>query len=232
MHGLDGIREEVEDHLLQLYSVGGDRRQTRGKFRLNRHAPSRRFAVQEMDYIRYDAVYVDWASLDRRLSKQSSDTSHDFPGFLAVTNDPLRGLVRLGHSWRIGGKPSQARMSIGDYSRERLIDFMSNRGREFTYSGRLAGPGKPRLRISQSLLHVPAFIDVKQEPVPPDHRSLAVESGLTKHLKPPKDAVMATNPALKLIHVARRKGAPPRAHDGLHIVRMKKLRPSPFRPIR
>ena len=48
-HGLDGVEDQVEDHLLQFDPVSLNQRQALGEFRLHRDAVLRRFATGELD---------------------------------------------------------------------------------------------------------------------------------------------------------------------------------------
>jgi hypothetical protein len=78
-------------------------------------------------------VDVQAVSACRRFLDECPNASDDFPGAFAVSDDASARLSGLLQLWRPRAEPAQTRAGIGDDRGDRLIDFMSNRGRELPH---------------------------------------------------------------------------------------------------
>src|ERR1700730_18103178 len=75
------------------------------------------------------SLFPRWHFLDER-----ANAGDDFAGSLSVLDNSLEGLTRLLYIRRMGSEPAQSSICIGDYSRDRLVDFMGNRSRQLAES--------------------------------------------------------------------------------------------------
>ncbi len=84
-----------------------------------------------------------------RLLDEGADPADDVAGSFAVLDDigkRLPGLLQIG--W-LGAKPAQGGMGIGDCRRDRLVDFMGNRGHQLPHRRDAIDVRELRLRLAQ-----------------------------------------------------------------------------------
>ena len=146
-HCLDGVDDQVEDHLLQLHPVSLNERQTLRECCRHRDAVLRRLATGQRNDLE-DRV-VDRHALPpcRRLLDEGTDPADDVARSLAVLQDTTERLPDLLEIRRLGAQPAQSRIGVGDRRRDRLVDLMGNRGRELPH-------GRDAIRVRQLHLHL------------------------------------------------------------------------------
>ena len=160
--------------------------------------------------------------------EQRADAAHDFPRVFPIADDPLGGFHRLGEVRRLGGKPAEAGVAVGDYSGERLVHFVRNGSRQFANGRDLRGYGKALLGISQSFLDAFAVLHVDTNSVPLDHTPFAIAQRLATHVEPAICAIRAAKPVSDLVRMPGLDVLPPQTYGGIDIVGMEKLQPSVF----
>src|SRR5260370_6451898 len=86
-HCLDSVDDEIEDNLLQLYTISFDERQTLPEYRLYRRAILCRFATRELDHLADRLVHVHPFLSWRCFLYELADSADDAPGAMGVLGD-------------------------------------------------------------------------------------------------------------------------------------------------
>jgi hypothetical protein len=129
---------------------------------LDSDALFRSLAAQESEHFADDFIEIKLGFLERRLSEESPDTSHDFSCCHTIASDLLGSLMHLRQVWRVGRKPVQAGLSIRYHGGQRLVNFVGDGCGKFADCGRPCRSRQPRLTIVQSFLHILPVIDIDE----------------------------------------------------------------------
>ena len=132
-HRFDGVDDQVEDHLLQLDSISLNERQALRELRLHRDAVLHHFASGQGNDLEDRFVDLQAILPWGRLLDEGTDPADDVAGSLAVLDDATERLPDLLQIRRLGAKPAQGGIGIGDCRRNWLADFMGNRGRQLPH---------------------------------------------------------------------------------------------------
>src|ERR1019366_4958856 len=101
IHCLDSIEDQVENYLLQLYTIGHHGWKVLVQIGFHSDAPFSCIASQEAEHLTDDLIQVKDVLLTGSSPEKRSDTPHNFSGILAIANDSFGRLARLGQVSRI-----------------------------------------------------------------------------------------------------------------------------------
>src|SRR5215813_4876267 len=88
-HGFHGIDNQIEDHLLQLYSISQDERHITRKLSLQGHVIPFDFTARQGDNLHYDFVDVQPVLSWWRFLCQGANPADDFSGPTGISDDEL-----------------------------------------------------------------------------------------------------------------------------------------------
>ena len=162
-HCLDGVDDEVQDHLLQLDAIAVNERQTVRELRPHRNAVLHRFAAGELNHFADRRVEVHAVLLGRRLPHEGTDAGDNVAGSLAGLNDTIERLPHLLEIRRPSLQPAQSGLGVGDRCGDRLFDFMSDRGCELAHGGDAVRVRQLHLHLAQRLFGPLALGQIEYE---------------------------------------------------------------------
>ena len=121
-----------EREVLQLDSVSGDRRKARCQL-----GPGYDLVVMRLAFSQSEDLFNDKIDIQRLLDwftflHERANPCQHAAGPVSVSNNAANGCTRFIQVRRLGGKPAQASVSIGDHPGERLVQLMSDRGRQLS----------------------------------------------------------------------------------------------------
>ncbi len=86
--------------------------------------------ARQGDHLEDGVVHIDPVLARRRLLGQGANPGDDFAGSVTVGDDELGALPRLLQV--LSREPVHARRGVVDHGGERLVDFMTDRGRQLS----------------------------------------------------------------------------------------------------
>src|SRR5271165_4299552 len=131
-HRFNTIHDQVQYHLLQPHLIAENRKNVVRKPRSDHHAVPFRLVADEGEDFPDGLIQVQLFSRNLSLSCQGPNPSDHFSGSLPVADDPTGGFPGFFHVGRISGQPTQASAGVTHHARQRLVDFMRDRGGQFT----------------------------------------------------------------------------------------------------
>jgi hypothetical protein len=105
-HGLDGVENQVEDHLLQLDPIAVHGRRALGEFGPHRDAVPDRFASGELDHLADRSIDVHAIARRRRLLGEIANALDHLACPGAVPDDASEGLLCLLQIQRVAAEPA------------------------------------------------------------------------------------------------------------------------------
>ena len=126
-HRLDGIDDEIEDHLLQLNPVGDHRRQLGRQVEAQRHVVQPQLRAHDGQHVEDDAIDVRRRLPGRALRRELADALNHLGRPLALRHDPLQ---RTPHTFEVRARrsqPVQGGIGIGHDGAERLVHLVGDR---------------------------------------------------------------------------------------------------------
>src|SRR5690242_16891866 len=150
-HCFDGVEDQIKHDLLELDPISLNERQPFRELRLHRNAVLRDFATGQYDDLKYSFVDLQAILPWGCLLDKGTDPADDLGGSIAFLDDTIERLPDLLQIWRLGAQPAQGGMGIGDCRRDRLHDFMGNRGRQLSHRRDAIDVRELRLRLTQRL---------------------------------------------------------------------------------
>ena len=129
MHRIDGIHNEVEDHLLQLNPITWYERYIFIQIGVNLDRPSRVLALSEHKDLAYKLVQIDRDTRRRVALEHRADTINDIVDAVTVTNDRLKNCPRFANVGICSFQPAQPGLCICYNGGDRLFDFVRDRSR-------------------------------------------------------------------------------------------------------
>ncbi|EEF22940.1 conserved hypothetical protein, partial [Ricinus communis] len=151
-HGLDRVHQQVDEHLLQLHAVAVHRRQVRRQAQHQRHVMVIQLAPHHVDALLHHRLQVQRGVGGVAAARQRADALDDAGGAGAGLEDAGDGGLGL-VQFRPGAvQPAQAGLAVGRYRRQRLIDLVRDRRRQFAQHGHPGGVRQLHLRAVQRLL--------------------------------------------------------------------------------
>jgi hypothetical protein len=116
----------------------------------------------------------------------------DVSGSIGVTHDTPERFQDLTEFWRLPVQKIQCRTGVVASAGDRLRDFVSQRGGQFSHHAQAVHVRQIRLHLLQSLQRARAIIDVHQETVPARDTPGFVANWGAAVFKPPIFAVEAS----------------------------------------
>src|SRR6266481_6064044 len=156
-HRLDGVDDQVENHLLQLDPICSNDWQALRELRPHRDAALQNFGTGQGYDLKHRLVDLQVLLPRRRLLDKGPDTADDVAGSHAVPDDTTERLPDLFQIWRLSTEPVQPGLCVGDNRRDRLSDFMGNRGHELPHRRDAARVRQLRLHFAVAALAVSCF---------------------------------------------------------------------------
>src|SRR5271157_5617971 len=150
-HRFHTTHDQVQPHLLQLHAIAGNRWKVIGKLRADDHLPFLRFVPDERKDLPNGVVQVQLLAGRGRPLGQRPNAGDHFPGALAVANDVADSLTDFLHVRCISGQETQASAAVAHDARQRLVDFMRDRGGQFSHHAHPVDVRKFFLELSQLL---------------------------------------------------------------------------------
>ena len=151
-HGVHGVRDQVQQHLLELHLVAQNRLQMGGQVGVQRHAVPLQVAAGERQHFLDGVVEVELRQLRPGFHgerPQAVDHVARAVGILHDARDRLPRRIKIG---RVPAQPAQAGIAAGGDGGQRLVDLMRDRGGQLA-QGRQAGRMREvRLRLMQAFL--------------------------------------------------------------------------------
>ena len=129
LHGFDAVENQIEYYLLQLDFVGENDGERVRMFHAQRHTGAEQFVLYEHQCVGEEVTEIQRRHADVGLLRERTDAPNDLTRSSAVPDDSLEGGVRLANVGRVAIEPAQAGRGIVYDGAERLIDFVSDRGR-------------------------------------------------------------------------------------------------------
>jgi hypothetical protein len=145
-----------------LYAISHDAWQIVREALLYHDSISINLTAQQAQHFSDYVVQIQRNSLRLGLLEEGADTSHYFCSVFAIADNPFRCFACADQIGRLGREPAKAGVSVQDNGCQGLIDFMGNRGREFSNSRSLGGSRKPVLNDSQRFLYALAISDIDE----------------------------------------------------------------------
>ena len=121
-------------------------------------------AAGEHQHFSYDVVDVECDQLRFGLLGEGPQPSDHVARAPRADDHLFDRAARLIESRRLAVEPSEARVAKGNDARERLVDFVGDRGRQLPQGGQPRGVGELRLRDPKRLFGALAFGDVDRDP--------------------------------------------------------------------
>src|SRR5580704_5948678 len=147
-HGLNGIQDQVENHLLKLHSIAFDERQALREIHLHRNPVRHCFATGEFNHPADRGVDVQALFPGRRLLRKGADSVNDVTRSHAVMNEFCEHPLHLFQMGRSTLQKTQSRLSVDDRGSDRLFHFMDDRGQELAHRGHAIGVSELRLQLA------------------------------------------------------------------------------------
>jgi len=153
IHGLNGIHEDVHEHLLELRSVRQNARQVRSQVLDQADIEKQRLFGYQRQGVLEDLVEVHQLGVALGLPREFEQALHNVPASLGLADDLLEvfavGIV-IPHVFDGEGRQRQD-------AAQRIIDFMRHPGRQHTEGSqplRLGHPGLHRHQLLGALPHL------------------------------------------------------------------------------
>src|SRR6266404_1769991 len=124
LHGIDAIKHEVHENLLQLDTVYHDLGKIVSKFGADGNRVAVRLAAQQDNHFSNDFIYINQLPLQSALLEQRADSANDISRARYVFNESRCSFACLCHIGLIATKPSQAGFSVCYCCGNRLLDFV------------------------------------------------------------------------------------------------------------
>ena len=120
-HRIHGVKEEVQEHLLHVHSIGSNRGQRDLEFRAQVDPPAPRVLQQEPNDVVDRAVQIQGLQLELALAQQGPHVANDLAGAQIVTADVDQDLPHFIELGRIAVQQLR-RVRIAQNGAQRLID--------------------------------------------------------------------------------------------------------------
>ena len=128
-HGLDGIDEQIHDHLLQLDPIRCNQSQVFRKPSLQPDAILLHFGLGQGNDLADCLIDIQAVSSRRHFLDERTDAVDDLAGATAVSDDATKRLPSFFQIRRLCAQPAQTGMRVSHCRRNRLIDFVRDRSR-------------------------------------------------------------------------------------------------------
>ena len=141
-HGMAGICNQVEEHLLELDSVAVDRGQFGGKFGAQVHVPVHYIVPQQFQQITHDGVEIEGLHVDVAPAVQQAQPPDDF-GCPAVSGHYIReDFPHLPQVRRVTRKMVLRDLDVAHDGAEGLVEFVGEQSGELTEHGQAGKAGQ------------------------------------------------------------------------------------------
>ena len=132
-HCFDRVQNQVQDDLLQLNTIPlNDGQIVRGP-QLERNAVPGDCAPRQFNYLGDRLIEIEAILSRRRLLYVSPDAVDDVAGSVGVAHDTPERFSDFVQIWRLLGQEIQSRAGVVARGRDRLLDLVSERGRQHSH---------------------------------------------------------------------------------------------------
>ena len=122
-HCLDGIQDEVEDHLLQLNPVSQDRPNFGRELGDQRNVVALYLGSRERDDVEDDLIDIQQFSAWRAFLGKRPDASDDFTGSFSILDNGFQGLPCL---FQVGGCTTSQRIAASALATTPAIGWLTS----------------------------------------------------------------------------------------------------------
>src|SRR6266852_2238421 len=151
LHGLDAVKHEVHEHLLQLHTVYHDFREFGRKVRAHGNRKSIGLTFQQREHFVNDSVRVDEFTVWRRRLVARTNPVDDFSRTIPILIDSGCCCTGPIKSVRVVRQPFNAAVGAGDGGGNGLFDFVRQRRGHFPQHGYSIDVCQIVLELTQSL---------------------------------------------------------------------------------
>src|SRR5215471_17481278 len=130
---MDGVDDQIKEHLLQLSPVSLNGRHSLRKMRLHRDAVFHCFSTRELNHFTDCIVDLHPLCPWRRPLYEITNPANDIARPAAIRNDPVEQVSRLLNVRWLLSQISQRHLGVDDHGGDRLVDFMGDRSRELPH---------------------------------------------------------------------------------------------------
>ena len=162
LHGLYGVDDEVDNHLLELDAVSQHLRHSRSEVARYRDAARLDFVMEKHKSSINEFVKRRERMFGRSPNRHPANAADNVCGTTCIGNDAR---VRFAHLRYVGHRPvesAQPGFAIRSDSGERLVQLVGNRGSQLAQHRDARGVRKVRLQSLQHFLRANAFGQVDQ----------------------------------------------------------------------
>src|SRR6202166_300552 len=138
-HRLNGVGDQVQNHLLQLHSVALKTWQTRCELLVYRNAALEGFAVDQCSDLHDRVIDVQQLLPRRLLLCEVHQAIYDVTCTTAILDNALESAFCLPEVGRLQREPVQAGVRVHGEAGQRLPELMGNRGGEVSKDGNAVG---------------------------------------------------------------------------------------------
>src|SRR5271165_1846759 len=191
-HRFNTIHDQVQHHLLQPHLIAENRKNVIRKPRSDHHAVPFRLVADEGEDLPDGFIQVQLFSRNLSLSGQGPNPSDHFSGSLPVADDPTGGFPGFLHVRRISGQPTQASAGVTHHARQRLVDFMRNRGGQFTHHAHPVDVREIRFELAKSralFFGAFPFSDIDRRANHFNDVSIRIQNGMAQAIEVPDGSI-------------------------------------------
>src|SRR4029077_8101840 len=121
----------VEQNLLKLNRVAGDRGQSPRKFNINGHVLIDQIAMDQLQDILHDFVDTERMLSHLAFFQPQAQATDDFAGALVFTYDLIKNFLDLGEVGAAVRKDTLRSLRVAEYGGERQAKLVRKRARKF-----------------------------------------------------------------------------------------------------
>jgi hypothetical protein len=132
-HRLNGVHDQVEDHLLELDPISLNVRPVICQLPLNGDAVFHSFAVDQGNDFKDSIVDIERVSSQRLFLHEAENPTKNVACSIGVFDHALNGLFCFLDFGLVSRELTQSGKTVAHHCGKRLSEFMANRSREFPY---------------------------------------------------------------------------------------------------
>jgi hypothetical protein len=157
-HGFDGIRQQVQDDLLQLDSAAEDTWERLDQLGVDRDSRRVDLAIQEGEDLTNELTGVKRSLFLVTLRAHRADTADHLARTMALIDHALQGGARFAEVGRRVCEPAPAHMAVCHDCCQGLVDVVRNGGGHLPHRRKACGARKLRLCHPQRILGTLALL--------------------------------------------------------------------------